>query len=323
MTWKEHADQSLRLLLENMVAESQLSAAVGLVVSPSDVVRGSLAMIEDVIRTSFPLAQIMDTSDLVVHAEGPSVREDALKLSAVNWLTVTTEKALRQLSGSLFNLAGRDAKRLRNAVDLRLTGFARGSLYAGFLLGPPAADLLIAGDEHVFVTIREAIQQLPEVPPMIGDEAIDSQVRELIPDPAQRDSTYSALYQLAPTGKRGIHTLDISSPGHPSSELSQKERVVLKDAIEKPTLSNKKYGKFSGEIREIDIDARRFHLRNVESVGVLRCVTNSLDGGRAKALIGEFVQISGEFEADREGRPRLMIVNEIKVLPRASQPSLG
>jgi len=322
MSWTGHADQTLRMFLENMVAEGAIAHRAGIDVSPEQIVGASREMLLDVIRTSLPLAHIMDTSDLVLHAEGPAVRGQALKLSAVNWVTGTVESVIRKLSGSLFDLASRDSRRLARALDLRLTGFAPGSLYAGIAIESPPADMLQADDEPVIQQIRLAVRNLPDIPHLIGDEDMSAEVREMLPDPAQRDTSLTALYHLSPTGRRGIHTLDIASPGKRSAKLSQRERVVLKDAIDKPRLHNRKRGQFVGELREIDLDAHRFHLRDVAGVGNLRCIIGDLDRLAAKQLLGEFVQVTGEYETDQEGRPRLMIVHDVSVRARAHQTSL-
>lgn len=323
MSWTEHADMTLQAVLENMVAEGLLAKQVGLQATPSQIVGASRELLAEVIRSSLPLAHLMDTSDLVLHAEGPAVREAAVRLSAVNWLTQAAEKAMRSLSANLFDLADRDARNLMRSLDLRLTGFAPGSLYAGFSIVPPEADLISSDDEPVFARARAAIKALPSILPMIGDDRINPGIRDLLPDPAERDSTLSVLYDLSPTGHRGIHTLEMSSPGVKGGTLSQRERVVIHDAIRRPDLTNRKSGSFVGELREIDLDARRFHLRDVQGIGTLRCVIGSIDSMQAKALIGEFVRVAGEYETDRHGKPRFMIVHNAQLLPRAYQPSLG
>lgn len=322
MSWSKHADDALLLLLENMVAEGMLAKQIGLDVTPASVIGSSKAAILEVIRSSLPLAKIMDSSDLVLHAEGPALRHESLKLSAVNWITCTAESTVRKLSGSLFHLSSKDARRMSRALDLRLTGLAPGSLYAGIAVEEGEPGLLAAEDEPVVSAIRTAVRQLPEIPKYLGAESVRLDVREAIPDPAQRDATFAALLELAPTGRRGIHTMEIASPGRKSASLSQRERVVLKDAVDRPKLKDRKHGAFVGQLREIDLDSHRFHLREVEGIGGIRCVVNSLDRSKAKHVLGEFVRVTGDFESDEQGRPRLMIVTDIDVLPSAQQPQL-
>lgn len=322
MSWTDNADHALRMLLENMVAEGLLAKQVGLDAVPAQIVGASHQMLLDVIQTSLPLARIMDTSDLVLHAEGPSVKDAAPKLAAFNWLTNTAERTIRRMSGSLFDLSCRDAKQLAQALDLRLTGLARGSLYAGFLIEAPAADLIDPEDEPVIRSVREALRQLPEISQFIQDEQINPEINEFMEDPALRDTAMTALYRLAPNGRVGIHTIDIATPGRRSAKLSQRERIVLKDALNSPKGGDRRPGSFAGEVREIDLDARRFHLRGVSGIGNLRCAIGNIGKTEAKNLIGEYVRVEGDYESNREGKPRLMMVHSFEMLHRDSQPDL-
>ena len=97
---------------------------------------------------------------------------------------------------------------------------------------------------------------------------------------------------------------------------------MLADALRRPHLANRRRGAFTGEVREIDLDARRMHLRKVQNVGSLRCALPALDNAKAKLLLGEFARVEGEYEADRDGRPRLMLVENAEALPRAHQSRL-
>lgn len=322
MSWTNNADHALRILLENMVAEGLIAASVGVDASPAQIVEASREMLLDVIHTSLPLAKIMDESDLVLHAEGPSVKDASPKLAAFNWLTTTAERAIRKMSGNIFDLSSRDAKTLSNALDLRLTGLARGSLYAGFSIESPEADLINPEDEPVIRSVREAVRRLPEVSEFIQDERVSPEIVDFIDDPAQRDTAMMALYRLSPTGKVGIHTVDIASPGRRASTLSQRERVVLREELTAPTGRDRKPGIFVGEVREIDLDAQRFHLRGVQSIGHLRCASHALNKVEAKKLLGEYVRVQGDYESNRQGVPRLMIVHSFEILPRASQNEL-
>ncbi|HZH44274.1 MAG TPA: hypothetical protein VEY50_09355 [Lysobacter sp.] len=322
MSWAEHADQTLTAVLENMVAEGLLAKSVGMNLTPRQVVDASRGFLLDVIRTAMPLARIMDASDLVLRADGPAVEEAAMKLSAVNWLTGTAERAIRGLSRALFDLASRDAHAFSRALDLRLTGFAPGSLYAGFAVVRPPSDLLDEDDEPAIATVKDTLHSLPEIPRLIEGDAISPAIRDVLPDPAKRDAAVDTLFRLAPTGRRGIDSIDISTPGGRSAALSPQERVTLKHVLDRPQLHQRKVGAFSGELREIDLDMRRFHLRNVANVGSIRCVIEALDRRQAKHALGEFVRVEGEYETDREGRPRLMVVRALRVLERAHQGEL-
>lgn len=271
----------------------------------------------------FALARLLDNSDLIIRAEGPAT-EALPNLRAVNWLTSAAERQLRALSKSVVELSERDAKQVARSVDLRLSGLAPGSLYVGFLAAPPAPDLLNqAQTEPFFVAVQGAIRTLPRVPEYVEDNHINNAaMREAFPDAALRDAEIEAAYALAPTGRVGIHTLELLAPGEPGSYLSQRERVVLKEALNRPELLNRKHGQFVGQVREIDLDAQRFHLREVPGIGSIRCVLPTVDADRARELIGNTVRVEGDYESDRSGRPRLLLVNSVAVIPSPEQWAL-
>jgi hypothetical protein len=322
MSWTDHANDTLRMFLENIIAEGRLVERFGLETSASDIITSSTDALHDVIHRGLPMARLMDESDLILHAEGPAVRGDSPTLSAFSWMAGTAQASLRDLSRSIFDLLDRDARRLSKNLDLRVTGTAPGSLYMGFAIGSPGPDLLANDPDHVIKHIRDAVHTLPQLALAIGDEEISPEAAEIVPDAAERDSSFAALLRLSPTGKRGIHTVDLSAPGFTRGSLSQRERVVLHDALRAPTLANKRYGVFAGEIRQIDLDTRRMHLRNVQGVGSLRCALPLLEPHQAKLLIGEQVRAEGEYEVDRNGRPRLLLVHQIDAVSAPSQGHL-
>ncbi|HZV22926.1 MAG TPA: hypothetical protein VFF93_04090 [Luteimonas sp.] len=322
MKWSEHADSTLNLLLENMVAEGLLAQRSGIDATPAQIVAGSMQMLADVIRSSMPLARIMDTSDLVLRASGPGVKEDSLRLSAVNWLTSAVQQSIRKLSSNLFTLADRDKKGFARSVELQLTGFAPGSLYAGIAVVAPSTGLFQPDDEPVFLSIRDTVRKLPAVTQCIDDHMAEA-VREVISDPAQRDAAYEALYRLAPARGKDITSISLKSPGVKSAHLGRHERQILRETIRKPLMANRRVGSFVGLLREVDLDFKRFHLRGVRGIGGLRCVIGDLEPSMAKRLLGEYVKVEGEYEQDSSGRPRLMLVNSASVLPRAEQMKLG
>jgi hypothetical protein len=323
MSWTEHANDTLSMFLENMVAEGALARQLGVNATPSQIVSASREALYDVIRTSIPLARIMDASDLTMHVEGPAVRESTPKLSAFNVLASTALKSLRMLSAGLFSLLDRDAKTFMRLLDLRLTGMAPGSLYLGFALAPPDEDLLVGSDEPVFESVRAAMRQLPTVSAFIGKEDISKEIDDFLPDPAQRDNSIMALFQMSPTGRNGISSIDIASPGAKRAQLSPRERVILKQAIAQPRMNERKHGTFVGDLLEIDLSKQRFHVRNVRDVGSLRCIAPpSFDVASARKALGEQVRVTGDYETDRQGRPRLMAVMQIEPIPRAEQPPI-
>jgi len=319
MSYRENSLSTMRAFLENMVAEGLLAKDVGMNVTPEQVVNASIGQIMKIAEESLPLARVMDTSDLVLHAEGPGAAHDLPWVSALTWLTSTVETNLRRLSAALFDLHGADGKMLAKSLDLRLSGMAPGSIWIGVKLMPPPTDLL-PEDAALIDKLVSQVGKLPDITRFIDDEGLRPGIEEAIPDPAQRDVQLAALYRFSPTGRRGIHTVEISSRESGSASLSQRERVVLHEAITKPDSRKSIEGSFIGSVREADLDKTRLHLRGVSGVGTLRCVMPTLTAENARMVLGSLVRAEGRYQTDPAGRPRLLFVERITPIEQRTLP---
>lgn len=317
MSYKKSSDDAMRVFLENMVGAGLLAKELGMDVTPSGIVDASFSQIMKIAQESLPLARVMDESDLVLHAEGPGATHDLPWLSAINWITATADSNLRHLSSAMFDLFGTDGNTLSKAMDLRLTGIAPGSLWVGVKMMPPPADLLPA-DSALFDTMAQQIGKLPEITRFIDDEGMRPGLEEVSPDPAIRDMQLSTLYRFSPTGRRGIHTLEISSRDSGAASLSQRERVVLKEAIDHPDTKKSIEGSFIGHVREADLDKTRLHLRGVKDIGTLRCVMPDLTAKMARLLFGNLVRADGRYQIDKNGKPRLLFIERIQPIEQLS-----
>lgn len=282
-----------------------------------------MALLDKLYSEDFQISRLMDRSDLIFHAEGPAAADAMPQLKAINWLCAGVDRNLRRLAEAVLQMHSDVAAKLAGAIDLRLTGMAPGSLYLGFSVVPPTETLpgMAAGEEEpAFVMVRDAIRGLPTVPRFIRNEDIDNDILEAIPDPALRDASLTASYHLAPTGRMGIDTIEIGRPDSKSAVLSQRERGVLRDiAMKRPLMRNRHHGVFVGELREVDLDANRFHLRNIPDIGNLRCAM-VLNVDHIRPLIGGGIRVEGVYETDGHDRPRLMEVHKIE--PYQMQQSL-
>ncbi len=313
MIWDGTPKDSIRVFLENMVASGFMAKDMGMNVTAQQVVSTTLEQIDKIARESYPLAQVMEASDIVLHAEGPGAEHGLPWLSALNWLTQTAEANFRRLFAAVLDLRGADGKTLARGVDMRLSGLAPGSLWIGLKLMPPGADLLPSDADLVRSLVGE-MASLPDLARFIDDEGLRPGIEEASPDPAQRDVELAALLSLSPTGKRGIHTLEISSRDSGVASLSQRERVVLREALAKPDARKAIAGSFVGQVREADLDKNRLHLRGVQDVGTLRCVLPALPTDKARHLLGSVVRVTGKYQSDHAGRPRLMFVDNIEAV---------
>lgn len=309
-TWIEQVHKRAMVFQDQIVAARHTEVSHG--IELGDTIAFLQQKLRDLYEEEMPLAKIYDNSDLVFHAEGPSAATDMPGLHAFNWLCGAAEKHIKNLAKSIFEVSDYDARRLSRKLDLRFSGFAPGSIYAGFSLSSFPGFLDSDEPEIIYSTLRDAIRQLPAIPEFIDDENVSQGITELLPDPALRDASLEAIFGLAPTGRAGIHTIDISSPTENNAALTNKERVVLRDALLKPISASKRFGRFVGEVREIDLDTGRFHLRNIEGIGTIRCVMKEVTKEEGQKLLGNSVIVEGDYESDRNGKPRLMFAEKVK-----------
>lgn len=316
MTYSESSHETMRAFLENMVGSGFLAKSLGMEVTPAQVVDTTLPQLVKIAEETLPLARVMDNSDLVLHAEGPGAEHNLPWLTALNWLTSTANKNLRGLMRSTLDLLGVDGRRIAREADLRLSGLAPGSLWIGLKLVMPESPLLPA-DYGLNEQLSRATARLPMLARFIDEESVSPGIREAEPDPAIRDASLVTLLHFSPTGRRGIHTLGISSRAHGSADLSQRERVVLNETLSRPKVDRLKEGSIEGEVREADLDKTRFHLRTPH--GVVRCVLPALHVEQAKMMLGSPFRVVGRYESGKDGQPRLMYVERIEELPRTNR----
>lgn len=320
MSHEQFTLHSARQFMENMVAEGLLARNVGLDVGPAEVVSGSFSKIMEIAEQGLPLARLLDASDMLFHAEGPGAAHGMPWIGALTWLLESVQTNIRKLSAAVLDLWGADGRALVRHLDLRVPGVVPGSLWVGVKLVAPQADLL-PQDTALMERLGGHLGSLPALTRFVGDEGLRDGIEEVAPDPALRDAQLAALYRFAPTGRRGIHTLELSARGGARASLSQRERVVLHEAIARPNRALSKDGVFIGEVREADLDKTRIHLRNVPDVGTLRCVLPELPADKAAAILGKPARVQGRYLADAQGRPRLMFVERIE--PHQVQGHIG
>lgn len=318
MSQHDNTLEQTKMFLENMVGLAMRAEAAGLNLTAEQLVAPTLAKIVEIAEQHFPLAKVLDNSDLVLHAEGPGATHSSPWLSALNWVTTTAESNIRKLAAAFFDMKGANGKSIARQIDPRLTGIAPGSLWIGIKLDSEFAPIVGMPIDTSGPTLADEIHLLPALIRFIDDEGMRPGIDEFAPDPAMRDIGLSALLRFAPTGRRGIHTLEMVSRTEGMASLGQRERVVLKEALDKPSMIASRTGSFDGEVREADLDKTRMHLRGVQGIGTLRCVVPELNADQARALLGRRVRAVGNYQVDRNGKPRLLFVERFEEAPTQS-----
>lgn len=269
------------------------------------------------------LCKLIDSSDLIIHAVGPSAENHSLKLHTVTNLFEGIDTQIKILAKSVLMLGMDDVKPSMKYLDIRLNGLAPGSIYAGFSINPIKSNHLIATVEELNLidSIRDVVVNLSKIPKFVNETGISEELSEILTDPAIRDSSLMAIYKIAPTGRQGIDSLALINPkelGSKPASLNHQDRSILRRSLhETPLIKSKStHGTFIGQLRTVDLDKTRVDLRNLNVVGLdsLRCILPELTAEKGREILGKTVKVFGEYESALNGKPRLMHVQHIEVL---------
>jgi len=322
-SWIENAEARAHIVLGQLAAAMALAPKAGL--SPEEVARPYMDLLDDLYKNEMPMARLMDTSDLIVELKGPAVDSDSPALRVVSGAFFTIREEAQRVTRAIVGLSGnKKAPRIPSAFELALTGLARGSLNVGVRVSRPSEVALgetpqILGDnDPLYETVRNAIRGIAVVTKHVSDEGIDSSIIDDIPDPAVRDAVSVAAKRLSPTGRHGIATVSLYSPDvrERTHHLTPATRRILTASLRRPVRS-KRSGKFEGIVREIDLDARRFEIRNVRGQGAIRCVYDEKLDERARKFLDARVAVHGLVDRAPDGQIRLMQVDDIKIVTPA------
>ncbi len=304
-----------------MLSETGMLALIKGDLRPEQVLAPLYARLKTLYTEDLPLAKLRDSSDLIIHAEGSATHGNAPQLRAVNWLGKTIKTQFTRLAAAALPVSDTLATTLARKAQWGITGLVPGSIYMGFALERPISSPgFEQADRSAFDLIVGAARSVSIVPQFVRTYDIDPELAEAITDPALRDAAMMAALELSPTQSSLFDSVEISAPGGDKGTLHRRERLVLRGALASPLMLRKQFGKFVGELNEIDLDSNRFQLRNVDKVGTLRCV-KEFSRSEARELLGRSVQVEGIYEADVTGRPRLMNVEKIAIFEQ-SQASL-
>jgi hypothetical protein len=270
------------------------------------------------------LSRLLDTSDIIVHATGSGIQEHQAAVGSVTNLFSNVEKQIKRMAQSVLHLGIHDEKKAIRMLDIRLTGIAPGSLYAGFVIAPPDPSELLGTEEQnaMMGSIKEATLSITSVPQCIDSNGhILEGLSDFVEDPAVRDSAILAAFHLSPTGRSGISSIDLINPSQSTGQfatLNASHRQLLREVSQRNPLikSKTKSGSFTGILTKIDLDKSRVDLREIGQDGFdsLRCILPTLTVEKGREILGRRVRVTGQYEETSTGRPGLMQVTEIQTI---------
>lgn len=274
-----------------------------------------LQKLNEIYRDEFQLAILMDKSDVMFHARGDGATHESPELNAVNWLTKIAQSSFRKISNSYLSkhFSDKELAKVTKGIGFKFQGYAPGSIYLGFSVESESRTDTLFGDESSPIhAIKKLIMSLSDIPQFIINNKVDKKaILEIIDDPAMRDTALQVSYEISPNGNMGIDELSVANSERHKGTYTQITKRLFKEAIKQPLSGEKQTSSFYGEIREIDLDKVRFELRGVKGIGTIRCIKPK--GFSAREIIGEYCKVTGEYETDKNGKPSLMQVTDIKI----------
>lgn len=314
--WADHVRSQARLIIDQIADLRRRVPFDG----KTSALESYYAMLEELFDRDLRLAQLRDGSDLLLRAEGEAFSHDPrIQLVSAIFTNVTT-----QVTGLTKAILGvrEDGRVTPSSVDLALSGIARGSLYFGLKAQPPGKKAPLLGEaDSLYDSTKRALSLIDDVAHTVehDDEIVSlEQVSELIEDPSVRDAALLAVQRLAPSGRRGIESLSISSRNEKPALLTTDHRRAIRESLVKPVIHGEELA-LTGYVREIDLDARRFDLRGIDDAQIrdVRCAYRTLPNLRARDLLGSYVRVQGLVEKSADGIPRLLSVTEVAIRARA------
>ena len=326
--WTDAVERKARIIHEQMSAARALAlrndADAGEVEGPY------LELLNELYREEFQFAHLVDSSDLVARFSGPAVSGGSLPVSVVTSMFSNLRKQIQGIASSIVGLATDKSVRWPMGLDPLLAGVSHGSLVVGICIpgegasGVTGQRVLPEVSEPIRQAVRNAVKSVADVPRYVREDGVDDAIAERFPDPAIRDTVLVAASRLAPTGRRGIDRLafygpeDVREEGKP---LTVRSRRVLSAAVARPVRVSGR-DSFVGVVRQIDLDARRFEIRQVANVGAIRCAYTAEIDDRVRQILDRRVRIDGQYEALADQKPRLVQVASMEVVNEGHQGEL-
>jgi hypothetical protein len=271
-------------------------------------------LLDEIYEKEMPIARALDNSDLLLHLDGEGLQTESPSLSLVAGIMGDVRKQVGSMIKTLVSSFSESVD-LPREIDLGLCSFAQGSLYLGFSLPGPGPGYVALQGDPLFNASRRALETLDAVTEHINEPNAYELIRREFADPKLRDAALSAVGQLAPSGRRGVSTLDIGGRAMrrgPWHTLTPHTRQQVRAWLEQPVLGDEVV-ELRGRVRAIDLDLRRFDLRRIDNGDLpdLRCIYPASFDVPAKKWLDATVTVRGQVET-YQGVARLLQVHSVE-----------
>lgn len=260
------------------------------------------ALIESLFEQDLPLAKLVDESDLLLHVSGTSATGPTPKVSVLAHILTTARDQVSRLAKQIGEIT---TVRLPPDLDMAFTGVAGGSLFVGFSVDDTARSEITRG----------AIRKIAEASLVVSEKGTVNDLARTIQDPASRDMALAAVRHLSPSGHKGISEIELlGKQVHRQISLTIETRRQARGIMSQRVVEKSPPVVFVGTVREVDLDASRFEIRNVEGhPGDIRCA-HELDEEDVKRLVDTRVRVKGTPEYGPKDSVRLLWVDEVEPL---------
>ncbi len=318
MTWVAEVHSKAHILLGQIENARRLAQRTG--VDSDALCRELYRKVDELYETEFPLAKAMDGSDLVFHLEGPALRDHTPKLKLIESIFANIRQQIFSVAKAVAQL-GNNSSISDNDVDLSLSALAPGSLYIGIKAESPEGNNgqqhMLGPNDLILSATREAMRSIRVISKHLDEDSVEA--REEVPDAKVRDAALVAVARLAPTKRSGITRVTIASSDEKRSDvgspLTPKVRRELRHQLRQDKRTGPKQFSIRGDVRELDLDFRRFELRRIagDPTASIRCQLSPDAMVNLEKLPGRHVEVSGFGEDVSIGIPRMLRVVNVTV----------
>jgi hypothetical protein len=301
--WTDETRRGIRQLQDGLRFTAQWAQQSGADASVTELLlQPYREMIETLYERDLPLAKLADGSDLLLHVHGPAATGPSPRVSVLSRLLTHTRDQVTRLAKQI---AGVTTIRVPTSLDMDFVGVAGGSLFIGF-----SAEATEGGE-----LTRQAVKAIADASWLIAENKTIAELAETIEDPAARDMAVAAVRHLSPSGQMGIREINIlGRQVARTTALTTETRRLARGIMSQRLPEATERVTFIGTVREVDLDASRFEIRNVEGqIEDVRCA-HELEEDEVKRLVDKRVRVSGTPEYGAKKTVRLLWIDEVELL---------